>query len=85
MLGHSIVSLFVASYDSQGYGGGILTRLHTGGVQESALLFCFCASRFLFLGSTPLLCYSQCILVCPFNSPVLCVVAVFDSECTKTE
>jgi hypothetical protein len=22
-------SLFVASYDSQGYGGGILTRLHT--------------------------------------------------------
>jgi hypothetical protein len=23
-------SLFVASYDSQGYGGGILTSLHTG-------------------------------------------------------
>jgi hypothetical protein len=23
-------SLFVASYDSQGYGGGIQTRLHTG-------------------------------------------------------
>jgi hypothetical protein len=23
-------SLFVASYDSQDYGGGILTRLHTG-------------------------------------------------------
>jgi hypothetical protein len=23
-------SLFVASYDSQGCGGGILTRLHTG-------------------------------------------------------
>jgi hypothetical protein len=23
-------SLFVASYDSRGYGGGILTRLHTG-------------------------------------------------------
>jgi hypothetical protein len=23
-------SLYVASYDSQGYGGGILTRLHTG-------------------------------------------------------
>jgi hypothetical protein len=23
-------SLFVATYDSQGYGGGILTRLHTG-------------------------------------------------------
>jgi hypothetical protein len=23
-------SLSVASYDSQGYGGGILTRLHTG-------------------------------------------------------
>jgi hypothetical protein len=23
-------SLFVASYDSQGGGGGILTRLHTG-------------------------------------------------------
>jgi hypothetical protein len=25
-----LCSLFVASYDSQGYGGGILTRLHTG-------------------------------------------------------
>jgi hypothetical protein len=24
-------SLFVASYDSQGYGGGIRPRLHTGG------------------------------------------------------
>jgi hypothetical protein len=23
-------SIFVDSYDSQGYGGGILTRLHTG-------------------------------------------------------
>jgi hypothetical protein len=23
-------SLFIALYDSQGYGGGILTRLHTG-------------------------------------------------------
>jgi hypothetical protein len=23
-------SLFVASYDTQGYGGGILSRLHTG-------------------------------------------------------
>jgi hypothetical protein len=27
-----LCSLFVASYDSQGYGGGILTRLHTGHV-----------------------------------------------------
>jgi hypothetical protein len=26
----AVGSLFVASYDSQGYGGGILTRLHTG-------------------------------------------------------
>jgi hypothetical protein len=25
-------SLYVASYDSQGSGGSILTRLHTGGV-----------------------------------------------------
>jgi hypothetical protein len=25
------ISLFVASYDSQGYGGGIRPRLHTGG------------------------------------------------------
>jgi hypothetical protein len=25
-------SLFVASYDSQGYGGRILTRLHTGDI-----------------------------------------------------
>jgi hypothetical protein len=25
-------SLFVASYDSQGYGGGILSRLHTTGI-----------------------------------------------------
>jgi hypothetical protein len=27
-------SLFVASYDSQGYGGGIRPRLHTGGSHE---------------------------------------------------
>jgi hypothetical protein len=26
-------SLFVAFYDSQGYGGGILTRLHTGHIK----------------------------------------------------
>jgi hypothetical protein len=26
----ALESLFVASNDSQGYGGGILTRLHTG-------------------------------------------------------
>jgi hypothetical protein len=25
-----LCSLYIASYDSQGYGGGILTRLHTG-------------------------------------------------------
>jgi hypothetical protein len=31
LLSHlSLNSLFVASYDSQGYSGGILTRLHTG-------------------------------------------------------
>jgi hypothetical protein len=28
-------SLFVASYDSQGYGGGILTRLHTKSKMKS--------------------------------------------------
>jgi hypothetical protein len=27
---HALGSLYVASYDSQGFGGGILTRLHTG-------------------------------------------------------
>jgi hypothetical protein len=27
-------SLFVASYDSQGYGGGIRTRFHTGASSE---------------------------------------------------
>jgi hypothetical protein len=26
---HSLGSLFIASYDSQGYGGGILTYFHT--------------------------------------------------------
>jgi hypothetical protein len=26
------VSIFIAFYYSQGYGGGILTRLHTGGI-----------------------------------------------------
>jgi hypothetical protein len=31
-------SLFVASYDSQGYGGGIRTRLHTGGPTVNSLL-----------------------------------------------
>jgi hypothetical protein len=29
-------SLFVASYDSQGYCGGILTRLHTGSIVIAA-------------------------------------------------
>jgi hypothetical protein len=28
-------SLFVSSYDSQGYGGGIRPRLHTGGILDS--------------------------------------------------
>jgi hypothetical protein len=27
---HALGSILVAFYDSQGYGGGILTRLHTG-------------------------------------------------------
>jgi hypothetical protein len=31
-------SLFVASYDSLGYGGGILTRLHTGFIFENSVL-----------------------------------------------
>jgi hypothetical protein len=30
-------SLFVASYDSQGYGGGIRPRLHTGGISLNSL------------------------------------------------
>jgi hypothetical protein len=30
-------SLFVASYDSQGHGGGIRPRLHTGEVQFTEL------------------------------------------------
>jgi hypothetical protein len=32
-------SLFVASYDSQGYGGGIRPRLHTGGLSLEYELF----------------------------------------------
>jgi hypothetical protein len=32
-------SIFVASYDSQGYGGGIRPRLHTGSFQSFALTF----------------------------------------------
>jgi hypothetical protein len=31
-------SLFVAFYDSQGYGGGILTRLHTGHVSKYCVI-----------------------------------------------
>jgi hypothetical protein len=34
-------SLFVASYDSQGYGGGIRPRLHTGHASCPILLFLF--------------------------------------------
>jgi hypothetical protein len=37
-------SLFVASYDSQGYGGGIRTRLHTGKIYDSAWVFCHISS-----------------------------------------
>jgi hypothetical protein len=33
-------SLFVASYDFQGYGGGILTRLHTDPSQLNLDHFC---------------------------------------------
>jgi hypothetical protein len=32
-------SLFVASYDSQGYGGGIRSRLHTGANSLTGLCF----------------------------------------------
>jgi hypothetical protein len=34
-------SLFIASYDSQGYGGGILTRLHTGPKQWYQVWMCY--------------------------------------------
>jgi hypothetical protein len=50
-------SLFVASYDSQGHGGRIRTRLHTGGVSKSKskLLYDwrFTANQFV-LASSPL-------------------------------
>jgi hypothetical protein len=36
---------FVASYDSQGYGGGILTRLHTGYIL-SQFIYCDCIGFF---------------------------------------
>jgi hypothetical protein len=32
-------TLFVASHDSQGYGGGILTDLHTGYLKNSKFKF----------------------------------------------
>jgi hypothetical protein len=35
-------SLFVTSYDSQGYGGGILTSLHTDPVIPLGTGFSFC-------------------------------------------
>jgi hypothetical protein len=34
---HALGSLFVASYDTQGYGGGIRPRLHTGPINTSVL------------------------------------------------
>jgi hypothetical protein len=36
---HVLDSLFVASYDSQSYGGGIRTRLHAGLIAKSKLLY----------------------------------------------
>jgi hypothetical protein len=45
----SEVSLFVASYDSQGYGEGILPRLHTGYPFNTYKSFAFYSS---FLGSS---------------------------------
>jgi hypothetical protein len=41
-------SLYIASYDSQGYGGGILTRLH----MDEADLFehCFIYEKFVAYG-----------------------------------
>jgi hypothetical protein len=35
---HALGSLFVAFYDSQGYGGGIRNRLHTGRRLISAMI-----------------------------------------------
>jgi hypothetical protein len=40
-------SLFVASYHSQGYGGGIRTRLYTGYVQRHCTHFHICESHWL--------------------------------------
>jgi hypothetical protein len=35
-------SLIVAFYDSQGYGGGILTRLHTESISVYIIIITFC-------------------------------------------
>jgi hypothetical protein len=44
LLLRALGSHFVTSYDSQGYGGGILTRLHTGFCKnriENTVSYCF--------------------------------------------
>jgi hypothetical protein len=55
-------SLLVASYDSQGYGGGIRPRLHTGYCLE-------CTNRLLFIIATRPKYKSPCPII---NCPLLC-------------
>jgi hypothetical protein len=40
-------SIFVASYDSQGYGGGIRTRLHTGVDPYTCMIIVQCNVNFI--------------------------------------
>jgi hypothetical protein len=57
-------SLFIASHDSEGYGGGILTRLHTG-FPNSQLNYCPPAPHY----TTPAaVCGVRCAVIC--NRPV---------------
>jgi hypothetical protein len=39
-------SLYVVPYDSQGYGGSILTRLHTGHLLGAAMFYIYNAEEY---------------------------------------
>jgi hypothetical protein len=63
-------SLFAASYDSQGYGGGILTLLHTGYKDYILpLLFYICENRMIIQLSAE---YVVCICMYIINGCPLC-------------
>jgi hypothetical protein len=79
-------SLFVASYDSQSYGGSILTRLHTG-IELAASWSCLQYLDTNYVGNVSSIiaafsCFAveTCLLMEPILSNGGCVVAYLEVD-----